>query len=150
MTDARRGYDVDFYAWTQSQADSLRRRSANALDYERLAEEIADLGRRDRRAVMSYATVLLEHLYKLACSAAPAPKAGWRREVLAHRRSLNAALTLSLRDALAAELDALHSVAADLAEAGFDAHADAGVVDRSLRWSLAQLLGETSDELTER
>ncbi|HAH11687.1 MAG TPA: DUF29 domain-containing protein, partial [Alphaproteobacteria bacterium] len=37
-------HDTDFYSWTQSQLDALRRRSANELDWDGLAEEMAALG----------------------------------------------------------------------------------------------------------
>jgi len=39
-------YDADFYAWTQQQAELLRRLPTvgNELDPERIAEEIEDLG----------------------------------------------------------------------------------------------------------
>jgi len=39
-------YDDDFYAWTQEQAELLRRGGgASALDIEHIAEEIEDLGK---------------------------------------------------------------------------------------------------------
>jgi hypothetical protein len=39
-------YEEDFYAWTQQQAELLRRLPAisNELDIEHIAEEIEDLG----------------------------------------------------------------------------------------------------------
>ena len=44
-------YDDDFYAWTQQQAELLRRgpAAANRLDYDLIAEEIEDLGERAAR-----------------------------------------------------------------------------------------------------
>ena len=33
-------YDTDLYEWTKEQADALRRRAANELDWDNLAEEI--------------------------------------------------------------------------------------------------------------
>jgi hypothetical protein len=40
-------YEEDFYAWTQQQAQALRRLRVgdNDLDIEHIAEEIEDLGR---------------------------------------------------------------------------------------------------------
>ena len=37
-------YESDLYAWTKEQADALRRRASNALDWDNLAEEIEILG----------------------------------------------------------------------------------------------------------
>jgi hypothetical protein len=45
-----RSYDTDFYAWTQEQAARLRAKDSAAQDLEHLAEEIEDLGKRDRLA----------------------------------------------------------------------------------------------------
>ena len=49
-------YEEDFYAWTQWQADLLRRLPdiSNELDVEHIAEEIEDLGRSDLRAAQSF------------------------------------------------------------------------------------------------
>ena len=38
-------YDEDIVTWSEQQAELLRRRSANALDWDHLAEEIEDVGR---------------------------------------------------------------------------------------------------------
>ena len=57
-------YDEDFFGWTQAQADALRRRSANELDWDNLLEEIAGLGRSAERELRSHLAVLLAHLLK--------------------------------------------------------------------------------------
>ena len=57
-------YDHDFFAWTQDQADALKRRSANELDWENLLEEVEDLGRGERRELRSRLIVLLTHIIK--------------------------------------------------------------------------------------
>lgn len=58
-------YDADLYEWTVEQAALLRRRAANELDYDNLAEEIESLGKSDRREVMSRLENLVLHLLKL-------------------------------------------------------------------------------------
>jgi len=82
-------YETDFVAWTERQAAALRALSpgANALDPTRVAEEIADLGRAERRACESYAAHILDHLITLA-SGASQPAQGWRVEIAAARRRL--------------------------------------------------------------
>ena len=44
-------YDTDFHEWAETQAGLLRKRSANALDWDNLAEEIEALARNDRREI---------------------------------------------------------------------------------------------------
>jgi hypothetical protein len=57
-------YDNDLYQWTIEQADALRRRAVNELDYDNLAEEIESVGRSERREIRSRLEVLLIHLLK--------------------------------------------------------------------------------------
>ena len=57
-------YDVDFFGWTQAQAEALRAEKWELLDYANLAEEIESLGKRDQREVASRLGVLVRHLLK--------------------------------------------------------------------------------------
>ena len=57
-------YDTDLYQWTIEQADALRRRAVNELDYDNLAEEIEGVGRSERREIRSRLEILLIHLLK--------------------------------------------------------------------------------------
>ena len=57
-------YERDFFAWTQDQADALRRRSINELDWENLLEEVESLGRQERNELRNRLIVLLIHLLK--------------------------------------------------------------------------------------
>ena len=41
-------YDLDLHDWAHAQADALRRRSANEIDWENVAEEIESLGKQER------------------------------------------------------------------------------------------------------
>jgi hypothetical protein len=61
------GYDTDFFKWTKTQADLLKKRNLDRLDIDNLIEEIESLGRSDRRTLLSQTVVLLTHLLKLAC-----------------------------------------------------------------------------------
>src|SRR5437763_8755035 len=82
MTD-RALYDEDFYAWTQEQAELLRRGSAaaNHLDLELIAEEIEDLGKSELHTVQSLCEHIIEHLLKLEYSGLADPIRHWRQEV---------------------------------------------------------------------
>jgi Domain of unknown function DUF29 len=57
-------YESDLYEWTKEQADALRRRAPNALDWDNLAEEIEALGTSQRGEIRSRLKVLLVHLLK--------------------------------------------------------------------------------------
>ncbi len=59
-------YDSDFHAWAREQADAVRRRSLNELDWENVAEELESLGKQQRRELRNRYQVLLMHLLKLA------------------------------------------------------------------------------------
>jgi hypothetical protein len=59
-------YDLDFHAWSKEQADAIRRRSWNEIDWEHVAEEIEDLSRQWRNELKSRYVVLLMHLLKWA------------------------------------------------------------------------------------
>jgi hypothetical protein len=57
-------YDTDIALWAEQQADLLRRRASNELDWLALAEEIEDVARRERDQIESRLSVLCEHLLK--------------------------------------------------------------------------------------
>ncbi|MHB8284613.1 MAG: DUF29 domain-containing protein [Caulobacteraceae bacterium] len=57
-------YAQDYFGWTQAQADALRRRSANELDWDNLLEEIEALGQAAENELFNRLTVLLAHLLK--------------------------------------------------------------------------------------
>ena len=63
-------YQHDYYSWTLDQARALRERRAEALDWERLAEEVEDLGKSEARALKSQLARLQAHLLKWQLQAA--------------------------------------------------------------------------------
>jgi hypothetical protein len=91
-------YDDDFYAWTQQQADLLRRFSpgANSFDAENVAEEIEDLGRSELRSAQSLVEHIIEHLLKLEFSGLAEPAEHWCGEVVEWRLQLDKTLTRSI------------------------------------------------------
>jgi hypothetical protein len=91
-------YEEDFYAWTQQQAELLRRLPAvgNELDRENIAEEIEDLGRSDLRAAQSLCEHIIEHFLKLEYSGLAEPAEHWRDEIVEWRLQLEKVLTRSI------------------------------------------------------
>lgn len=57
-------YNLDFYQWTQQQANFLRNKQIENIDWENIAEEIADMGRSEKRQLESRLEVLIMHLLK--------------------------------------------------------------------------------------
>jgi hypothetical protein len=61
---AKELYDRDFYEWTRCNAALLRAGRFEEADVERIAEEIEDMGRSERRGIEGRLEVLLTHLLK--------------------------------------------------------------------------------------
>jgi hypothetical protein len=57
-------YETDLHDWALAQADALRRRATNELDFDNLAEEIDDLVRSSEHEIESRLENLLLHLLK--------------------------------------------------------------------------------------
>ncbi|HET6467999.1 MAG TPA: DUF29 domain-containing protein [Geminicoccaceae bacterium] len=142
-------YEQDFFAWTQSQAKELRRfartRPNVPLDLAHIAEEIADLGKAEKNAVLSYAERIIEHLLLLEHSPAQEPRRHWAREIRAFRREVERHLTASLRRELRRRLPQLYArlrrdLMADMTAFG-EVEAAARLPDRC-PYTLDQILGD--------
>lgn len=57
-------YEQDIVAWSEQQANYLKRQEWTKLDLENLVEEIEALGRSEQRSLGSYLQVLMMHLLK--------------------------------------------------------------------------------------
>ena len=57
-------YEQDIVAWSEQQANYLKRQEWTKLDLENLVEEIEALGRSEQRALGRYLQVLMMHLLK--------------------------------------------------------------------------------------
>jgi Domain of unknown function DUF29 len=58
-------YDKDFFLWSRTQAELLRKKDFSKADLENIIEEIESLSRRDKWALASQTERLLHHLLKL-------------------------------------------------------------------------------------
>ena len=138
-------YDADFYAWIEEQAARLRARQFEALDLDRLIEEVEALGRAEKSGVLNNASVIIEHLLKLQHSPDQEPRNAWRASVREHRRRLRRDLTPRLRQILGEELAALYEeirddTAALLRDHGEDAAAAA--LPTACPYALDQITGD--------
>lgn len=64
MTDI---YDSDILLWSERQAELLRRRAANELDWDNLATEVEDIGMGALQAVEGLLYQALIHRLKIMC-----------------------------------------------------------------------------------
>ena len=76
-------YDRDYQLWLESTINQLRQGDFQAVDWQNLLEELADLGKNNRRALESLLTRLLEHLLKLTYWQYQRDynQAGWKKEI---------------------------------------------------------------------
>jgi hypothetical protein len=91
-------YDDDFYAWTQEQAELLRRLPAvsNRLDIELIAEAIEDSGKSELHTVQSLCEHIVEHFLKLEFSGLEEPTEHWRDEIVEWRIQIEKKITRSI------------------------------------------------------
>ena len=62
---ANNGYEKDFYKWTRTQANFLKKEELDKLDIRHLIEEIESLGNSEKRALESHISNLFLHLLKI-------------------------------------------------------------------------------------
>ena len=109
----RQLYDSDFYLWTQSAAEQLRSGSLKPDDREHAAEELADMGKRDRRELQSRMIVLVKHLIKWAAQPELRNTSTWLATINEQRTQIVGILeqSPSLRALLDAELLSVYAKA---------------------------------------
>src|SRR5271170_2694515 len=103
------GYDADFFQWTQSTAEMIRQGRLAEVDLEHVAEEIEDMGKRDRREVRSRLIVLVMHLLKWELQP-DLRAASWRSTIVEQRTQIELILedSPSLRRVPVEELSATY------------------------------------------
>jgi hypothetical protein len=135
-------YDQDYYLWFADQARLLRTGMWHQIDAEHLAEELEDMGKREKRSLRSRTVVLLAHLLKYAHQ--PERRSpSWIGTIREQRKQLDELLrdSPSLRPSLAEALDDYY-LSAKLLAAGETGLPEADF-PASCPFSLPQLLDET-------
>ncbi len=94
-------YDRDVLAWSEHQADLLRRLArgerVNEVDWEHVVEEIEDLGRSELHAVQGYLSHLLVDLLKVQGWPDSPPVNHWRGEIVAFQKDAARRFAPSMR-----------------------------------------------------
>jgi hypothetical protein len=132
-------YDLDFYAWTNEQAALLRDGRFSEADMAHIAEEIENMGKAEKRELVSRLTILLLHLLKWQFQPSLRSQS-WRATIRVQRRDLDDHLTdnPSLKSMLSQAMDRAYRSAAIKAEA------ETGLAESSFPtacpWSFEQLM----------
>ncbi|BCU14708.1 hypothetical protein MAN88_52720 [Microcystis aeruginosa] len=58
-------YEEDFYLWIRTTINQLQARQFERVDLENLLEELASMGRSEKRTIKSLLNRLLEHLLRV-------------------------------------------------------------------------------------
>ncbi len=116
-------YNQDYALWLEATCQQLTERRFADLDLSNLLEELGDMGRSEKRALISNLIVVLMHLLKYAYQ--PEKRSNsWRFTIKEHRRRIQESLkdSPSLRAYLLQNFDECYLEARDLAatETGLD------------------------------
>jgi hypothetical protein len=99
MPDGR--YEHDVLAWSQHQADLLRRlgrgERVNGVDWTHVAEEIESIGLVELHSVEDFLNLILVHLLKLYAWPDSQSCAHWRGEIVAFQNNANRRFAPSMR-----------------------------------------------------
>ena len=113
-------YERDVLAWSQHQADLLRRlgrgERVNDVDWANVAEEIEDVGLSELHSVESFLNLIMLHLLKLYAWPDSQACGRWRSEVVGFQRSLKRRFSPSMRHRI--NVVALYTDAIDQLRAG--------------------------------
>lgn len=84
-------YETDYLRWIETTVEKLQVRDYSSVDWENLIEEIADMGRSERKSLKSNLIVVLTHLLKWQYQ--PKFRSGsWKGSIVEHRRRIREAL----------------------------------------------------------
>jgi hypothetical protein len=113
-------YHRDILAWSQHQADLLRRlgqgQTVNDVDWTNVAEEIADAGLSELHAVETYLNLAMTHLLKIQAWPDNTALDHWPAEIVMSQRNALRRFTPSMRQRI--DIDALYADALASLHAG--------------------------------
>jgi hypothetical protein len=84
--------DDDFHGWLVQQAQLLHDRETNLVDWDAIAEELEEMGRRERDALVSNLEIVLSHMLKLAYEVRSTERTRnerqWKLDITEHRNRI--------------------------------------------------------------
>lgn len=132
-------YAADIVAWADAQAQALRTRSANMLDWDNLAAEVEGLVASEKREVRTRLALIMHHMLK------------WQYQPELRSRSWRLTLQVQRRDlsALMEDSPSLRSFALEVLDTSYrhgrdDAELETGLLSLPMAcpWSLDQVLDQ--------
>lgn len=90
-------YETDILEWSEQQAELLRRRAANEIDWDNIAEEIEDVGRSEWHAVESLLGQSLRDMLKAAAWPQSRDAPSWRADAIDFRQQARRRFAPSMR-----------------------------------------------------
>ncbi|MGD0104666.1 MAG: DUF29 domain-containing protein [Rhodopila sp.] len=106
-------YERDILAWSQHQADLIRRlgrgERVNDVDWTHVAEEIEDVGLSELHSVESFLNLIMVHLLKLHAWPDSEASPHWRGEIVAFRGNAKRRFAPSMQQRI--DVGALHAEA---------------------------------------
>lgn len=87
-------YERDYHQWLNETISAIQQRRFSDVDWDNLVEELDDMGKADKNALLSNVKILVAHLLKLTVQHdAPAQmKGSWYNSVDEHRERVKDAL----------------------------------------------------------
>lgn len=107
-------YQNDYYQWTIDQAQALKERNLDKLDWENVIDEIEALGRSDYQTVVSLLTRILQHRLKIDFANKPEAHRHWNQEIKAFSNTLRRRYSPSMKPKLKEDWQGIYSDAIDL------------------------------------
>jgi hypothetical protein len=96
-------YENDIMLWSEQQADALRRRAANEIDWENVAEEVESVGREQLHTVESLLVQALRHMLKAEAWPLHRDAPSWRADAIDFRAQVRARFAPSMRQRIDAD-----------------------------------------------
>ena len=110
ITDLKQLYEIDDSQWLEETVNLLKNHQFKELDLENLIEELEDLGKEKKNAVVSLLEQIIRHLLILQywTSESENNSVHWQGEIYTFRTQLNRKITTNLRNYLDSELDSIY------------------------------------------
>lgn len=107
-------YETDFYQWTIEQAQALKERNFDNVDWENIIEEIEALGRSEYSAVVSLLRRQIEHRLKVDYVPLPECRKKWQTEVLTFKKNIKPKFAPSMKPKLKTQLADIYQDAVEI------------------------------------
>ena len=110
LTNLKQLYEIDDSQWLEETVKLLKNQQFKEIDWENLIEELEDLGKEKKNAVVSLLEQVIRHLLLLEYwpSEREYNQVHWQEEIYNFRIQLKRRLTTNLRNYLESELNSIY------------------------------------------